>query len=639
MLSSNILRPFGVPVPALCALATLGCGSGAEPSESGRTASVAQGVVGQDEFLYFRCNATSWGVDASSRLQATSSPDTFTLTYEVTEPWMVTGGDNCTLTRTNALDGWGSQQSHFGLREGFSPLVVPDAAPLSGNTQSMTVIYPELGDYTVSVNFASGTITIAPAGPTPEAAASANADRFYAYLMARFGWDGIDGMGAAAPIVFTPSPANNAQWTGATLVIGDADGIRSDSFAFSADMIAHELVHAVATHTAGLYPFGEPGAVNESFADVIAVFAGATDGVADWQLGEEVWTPAIPGDALRNIGDPHLGYHRETLGACQFDPEEPLVCGQARHLREYVNVPGSGSEHVNQGILNRAAYLLVEGGTEEGITVSGIGVAKAEQIYFRALTQHLPDRPTFPDVRHLTGAACAALIGQHGITASDCDAVDAAFAAVGIPAPDLNAPAGISGRVTQNGLPVVAPVSLIAQGEGSPAISTLEILQTTTDAQGNYHFSAQDIAAALAPPVPQVDVIFQVRYRNPDPTDPLRVAEWNTAFFDERTYAPGTEVPSFDIAGLAPLALDGDVASLPVTFTWTHRIAEREYYRWSTSIGRESPANIHPTPSLVVTEDNVGTLGGASAFASLSEWSVGIRSYAGDGITNAVPID
>lgn len=622
-------------------LGALGCSDGTAGEEAVGT--ITQDVVGQDEYLYFRCNATSWDVDTESRLLGTSDPYTFTLTYEVTEPWMVEGGDNCTVTVTDELDGWGTEQSFLGVREGFSPIVVPSSAPLSANTQSLQVKYPETGAYTVSVNWRSGSISIAPAQSLEEAAAE-NASRFYAYLQDRFGWAGIDGTGEEAPIVFSASPANNAQWTGASLIIGEADGIRTRSFAFSPDMIAHELVHAVNTHTANLRPASESGAVNESFADVLAVFSGAESGAVDWKIGESLWTPEIPGDALRRVDYPHSGFHRETLQACQFDANDPFICGQARHLSEYVNVPGAGGEHINQGILNRAAYLLVEGGSDQGVVVTGIGVAKAEQIYFRALTQLLPSWATLPDARYFLGVACEELTGQYGITSQDCASVEDAFDAVGVPNPVLDAAPGISGTVTDGGVPANVTVILAVNGKASPAIGNLEILETTTDANGHYHFTQEDIDAALAPPLPPIDVVCQVRYRNPDPSNLDHVAEWSSEWFDESTYAAGTHVPSFDVAGLAPMTTSGAPTSLPIEFLWTARTAEREYFRWTgrtdSSAGlRETPSNIHPTPALLVTAETVDDFTGSADFAALSEWSVGIRSYSGTGATHFVPIE
>src|SRR5262245_12847807 len=63
-------------------------------------------VIGVDEFLYFRSNATGWGVDDSTRLSPFGG-GAFARTYNVTQDWMITTGDNAIVTRTNQLNGWG----------------------------------------------------------------------------------------------------------------------------------------------------------------------------------------------------------------------------------------------------------------------------------------------------------------------------------------------------------------------------------------------------------------------------------------------------------------------------------------------------------------------------------------------------
>ncbi|MDT2255434.1 M4 family metallopeptidase [Paenibacillus larvae] len=49
----------------------------------------------------------------------------------------------------------------------------------------------------------------------------------------------------------------------------------------------------------------------------------------------------------------------------------------------------NGGVHINSGINNKAFYLLAEGGTHRGVTVSGIGRDEAVEIYYHALTHYL----------------------------------------------------------------------------------------------------------------------------------------------------------------------------------------------------------------------------------------------------------
>jgi hypothetical protein len=40
-------------------------------------------LVGQDTFLYLRCNATDWSTDGATRLRGTADPYLFSLLYDV----------------------------------------------------------------------------------------------------------------------------------------------------------------------------------------------------------------------------------------------------------------------------------------------------------------------------------------------------------------------------------------------------------------------------------------------------------------------------------------------------------------------------------------------------------------------------
>jgi hypothetical protein len=144
-------------------LASAGCGGEAAPGED--VGATEQALLGQDQWLYFRCNATSWNPDNTSRVLATPADGTFTLSYDVTQDWMTTGdGDSCSFVETNQLNGWGTAQQYFGIR-GTSPVVVPDGRQLASasNQANFGVRYPSKGRYTLNVNWRQGSFSIAPA--------------------------------------------------------------------------------------------------------------------------------------------------------------------------------------------------------------------------------------------------------------------------------------------------------------------------------------------------------------------------------------------------------------------------------------------------------------------------------------------
>lgn len=503
-----------------------------------------------------------------------------------------------------------------------------------------------INDALAIAQYSAGAIPALPcSSPWPQDlahAADQNAQHVYDYFQRRFGREGLDGNGSVASLAFSPEPPNNAQTSGNIVVIGDADGVTSRSWAYSLELIAHELTHVLIENTAGLRTDGEQGAVNESLADVFAVFAGlaSTEGEPlsepTWQLGEDVWTPNIAGDALRDLADPNLGYNRKTLEPCRFDASHPAVCAQPKHMRDYAPTV-CGVEHLNLGIPNHAAYLLVAGGSEEGVEVAGLGARKAEQILYQTLTHHLSKYSNFTDLRQGAIAACQELIGQYEISVADCGSVNDAFAAVGIEAP-VAAREGVSGRVTLRGAPAVVTVKLSASLQGSPR-PPVE-LDTTTNANGDYYFDAATIAAALAAQGMVGTLLFDVSYADSDPSLNGRLSRWVTLpFFADGAALGGMTLPPFDIADIDVSSPPSDVRlTRPITFSWGTRAQEREYYVWTGGADPTDPAcvalpsEIHSTTSYVVpVELPVGLCGGS--FDNVRGWHLKIHSRAGHGVT------
>ncbi|KKH95431.1 hypothetical protein EO95_08875 [Methanosarcina sp. 1.H.T.1A.1] len=265
-------------------------------------------------------------------------------------------------------------------------------------------------------------------------AAHENMGIVYDYYKNNFGRDSYDNRGS--PLVSTvhfQRNYNNSFWSDyhKQLVFGDGDGFRWRPMAFALDIVAHELTHAVAAQTARFVYSEEAGALDESFADVFAVFISNGEKITNWEIGEGVYTPFHAGDALRDLSDP------------------PRF-GQPDHIDNYMRLaPGeipdlhrnqAGYIHYNSGIPNKAAYLTIEGGTHYGIKVKGISRAKAEKIYYLALTAYLCSatlsRWTFREARYALLNACRQLYGEKG---SEYAAIKNAWAAVGLgkPAEDM----------------------------------------------------------------------------------------------------------------------------------------------------------------------------------------------------------
>lgn len=252
----------------------------------------------------------------------------------------------------------------------------------------------------------------------------------YDYYKATFDRDSYDGQGSTlVSTVHFKKNYNNAFWAEEynQMVYGDGDGRLYKPLSFALDVVGHELTHAVTSRTARFVYAEEAGALDESFADFFGVMVSNDDPIASWEIGEEVYTPYISGDATRDLSD-------------------PPKYRQPDHMDDFWSLsPGElpdpdknddGWVHINSGIFNKGAYLVVAGGNHHGIQIEGIGRKKAEQIFYLALTNYLlsstPSRWTFNQARMALLNACRQLYGDTG---PEYKCVKNAMAAIGIGAP------------------------------------------------------------------------------------------------------------------------------------------------------------------------------------------------------------
>ena len=209
-------------------------------------------------------------------------------------------------------------------------------------------------------------------------------------------------------------------------------------YAKALDIAAHEFTHAVIQHSANLIYANEPGALNESFADIFGVLIEASYESEDWSLGENLPQYAPPNPPLRSMGDPHTGGFKRDQA---FSDDNR---GQPDHYSEYVRSTHricktttdkfNGCVHFNSGIFNKAAYLIAKGGRHHRETVAGIGRAKLAEIMYRTLLTKLGSSSAMAAAADSVIESCdeLAVAGQFGITDSDCNEVTGAFRAVGL---------------------------------------------------------------------------------------------------------------------------------------------------------------------------------------------------------------
>ena len=97
------------------------------------------------------------------------------------------------------------------------------------------------------------------------------------------------------------------------MVFGDGDGDLFNRFTLSLDVIGHELTHGVVEDEAQLVYLFQPGALNESNADVFGSLVkqklrNQTVQEADWLIGDGLFTSHVRGVALRSMKAPGTAY-------------------------------------------------------------------------------------------------------------------------------------------------------------------------------------------------------------------------------------------------------------------------------------------------------------------------------------------
>lgn len=237
-----------------------------------------------------------------------------------------------------------------------------------------------------------------------------NAIQAYRYLKDRFGRNSINGIGGniISFINVTEedgSSMENAFWNGKAAFYGNG-GTNFKPLAGAFDVAAHELGHGVIDNTANLEYQDQPGAINETYADIFGAMAERKN----WYIGEDVTkTSYIASGRLRDMSNPHNG------GSSINDPE-----WQPKHLSEiYSGTDDNGGVHTNSGIGNYAFYLFATA-TSKDI---------AEKVFYRALTTYLNRFSQFIDFRLAVVQSAKDLYGDTSVEVSEAKK---AFDTVGI---------------------------------------------------------------------------------------------------------------------------------------------------------------------------------------------------------------
>ena len=244
-----------------------------------------------------------------------------------------------------------------------------------------------------------------------------------------FGRNGIadDGRGAYSRVHSKATTFTyNAWWDDSCFCMTYTSMLNASSPALVAiDVAGHEMTHGVTANTAGLVYSKESGGLNEGTSDIMGTmvefFANNPNDVPDYTMGEKFGTP------LRYLYQPSKDGHSADC---------------------WYSTVGKLDVHYSSGVANHVFYLMAQGTSPSGYpaskackpgdtktatgtqTLVGLGNAKAQAIWYRALTTYFTSTETYAKARIDTLKAAADLYG--GTSSSTYAAVAAAWTGVNV---------------------------------------------------------------------------------------------------------------------------------------------------------------------------------------------------------------
>ncbi|MEU4478238.1 M4 family metallopeptidase [Micromonospora sp. NPDC023966] len=307
------------------------------------------------------------------------------------------------------------------------------------------------------------------------------AAKTFDYFKNIHGRNGIFGNGTGVPSrVHYGSNYVNAFWDGSQMTYGDGSG--NSRPLVSLDVAGHEMSHGVTEALSGLVYSGEAGGLNEATSDIfgnmVEFYAAAPSDPGDYQVGEKININGN-GTPLRYMYNPSLDGSSDSCWSTSTKNKDV---------------------HYSSGVANHFYFNLAEGtgstayGTSpvcgSAPTVTGIGRAKAEKIWYRALDVYFTSNTSYVNNTTPSNTARAytlkAATDLYGNCSTEYRTVQAAWTAVNVAGND--APCGSTGNDFSVSL---SPTSGSVTAGGS--VSTTVATATTSGTAQTVTFSASGL--------------------------------------------------------------------------------------------------------------------------------------------------
>ena len=297
----------------------------------------------------------------------------------------------------------------YELKDVFRPMNISTYNLNHGTGSGTGTLYTDADNtWGDGANYVEGSSTTAANGQTAGVDAHYGIEATYDFFKNVLNRDGIDNANRATySRVHYSNSYDNAFWSDSCFCMTYGDG-NSFTTLTSLDVAGHEMTHGVCSNTANLVYSGEPGGLNESNSDI---------------LGNMVELYSANGNTLPNSVS--------NTDGCWLVGEQ-LASSPLRYMYKpskdggskdaWYSGIGSIDVHYSSGPNNRMFFFLSQGATTSGdysttylpSGMTGIGPAKATQIWYRALSVYLTSSSNYAAARTACINAAKDLYGAGG---------------------------------------------------------------------------------------------------------------------------------------------------------------------------------------------------------------------------------